>query len=305
MWTGKYLKEARLKAQLDQKALAEKVDIHPMTISRYETGEREPRISDLQKIATVLNTSVAYLVGETNDESLQGDAMFATKLRSLRKKSKLTQEELSQKVNVSIDTVRRWEGGARLPNSDSLRLIADIFDVSTDYLLERTESAKKEALQVFDNQVVVPIYNSISAHCGEGVDNHDITGELEQYLPLPSDYLGTKDASSVYGLHVDGNSMEAARIADGDIAVIRKCDDWFSPNYGDPCHVQYERDGYMVDAIKFYYPKKDGSSVTLSSAEGSGVRDMTFSHEDIARGNPNILGVVVGVVEFHKPIKGR
>lgn len=242
MWTGKYLKEARLKAQLDQKALAEKVDIHPMTISRYETGEREPRISDLQKIASVLNTSVAFLVGE---------------------------------------------------------------DVSADYLLERTESAKKEALQVFDNQVVVPIYNSISVHCGEGVDNGHITGELEQYLPLPSDYLGTKNASSVYGLHVDGNSMEAARIADGDIAVIRKCDDWFSPSYGDPCHVQYERDGYMVDAIKFYYPKKDGSSVTLSSAEGSGVRDMTFSHEDIARGNPNILGVVVGVVEFHKPIKGR
>ena len=115
-----------------------------MTISRYETGEREPRISDLQKIATVLNTSVAYLVGETDDqhhtttdESRQGDAMFATKLRSLRKKAKLTQEELSQKVNVSIDTVRRWEGGDRLPNSDSLRLIADIFDVSVDYLVGR------------------------------------------------------------------------------------------------------------------------------------------------------------------------
>lgn len=231
--------------------------------------------------------------------------LLGDKIKICRKKRKLTQLELAELLPVSIDSIRRWESGKIIPDAFFLGRLAEIFGVSTDYLLERTESAKKEALQVFDNQVVVPIYNSISAHCGEGVDNHDITGELEQYLPLPSDYLGTKDASSVYGLHVDGNSMEAARIADGDIAVIRKCDDWFSPNYGDPCHVQYERDGYMVDAIKFYYPKKDGSSVTLSSAEGSGVRDMTFSHEDIARGNPNILGVVIGVVEFHKPIKGR
>lgn len=68
MWTGKHLKDARLKAQLDQKVLAKKVNIHPMTISRYETGEREPRISDLQKIAAVLNTTVAYLVGEADEQ---------------------------------------------------------------------------------------------------------------------------------------------------------------------------------------------------------------------------------------------
>lgn len=74
MWTGKFLKEARLKAHLDQKDLADQVDIHPMTISRYETGEREPRISDLQKIAVILNTSVAYLVGEVSESNLSSDS---------------------------------------------------------------------------------------------------------------------------------------------------------------------------------------------------------------------------------------
>lgn len=232
-------------------------------------------------------------------------SLLSDKIKICRKEKKLTQLELAELLTVSIDSVRRWESGRIIPDAFFLGRLAEIFGVSTDYLLERTESAQKESLQVFENQVVVPVYNSVSVHCGEGVDNNNITGELDRYLPLPSDELGTNDASRVYGLYVDGNSMQAARIADGNIAVIRKCDDWFSPSYGDPCHVQYERDGYMVDAIKFYYPKRDGSSVTLSSAEGSGVRDMTFSHEDISRGNPNILGVVVGVVEFHKPIKGR
>ena len=232
-------------------------------------------------------------------------SLLSEKIKICRKNKKLTQLELAELLTVSIDSVRRWESGKIIPDAFFLGRLAEIFGVSTDYLLERTVSAQKESLQVFENQVVVPVYNSISVHCGEGVDNNNITGELERYLPLPSDELGTDDASKVYGLYVDGNSMQAARIADGNIAVIRKCDDWFSPSYGDPCHVQYERDGYMVDAIKFYYPKRDGSSVTLSSAEGSGVRDITFSHEDLSRGNPNILGVVVGVVEFHKPIKGR
>ena len=231
--------------------------------------------------------------------------MLSARLKALREKADLTQGEFAKRINVSVDTVRRWENGARIPSADNISVISDVLNVSTDYLLEKTESAQKESLQVFNNQVIVPVYNSITIHCGEGTDNNNITGELERYLPLPADELGTKDASSVYGLYVDGNSMEAARIADGNIAVIRKCDDWFSPGYGDPCHVQYERDGYMVDAIKFYYPKKDGSSVRLSSAEGSGVPEMTFGHEDLSRGNPNILGVVVGVVEFHRPIKGR
>lgn len=83
LWTGKNLRHARLKAHLDQKTLADKVNIHPMTISRYETGEREPRVTDLQKIAAALGISVAYLMGETEEpvsiESAATDAILPQK----------------------------------------------------------------------------------------------------------------------------------------------------------------------------------------------------------------------------------
>ncbi|WP_281691900.1 helix-turn-helix domain-containing protein [Cloacibacillus porcorum] len=69
MWNGLNLKKARLNANLDQQDLAEKVHVHPMTISRYETGEREPKASDIDKLAEALGISVGYLFGESFDET--------------------------------------------------------------------------------------------------------------------------------------------------------------------------------------------------------------------------------------------
>ena len=97
-------------------------------------------------------------------------SLLSEKIKICRKNKKLTQLELAELLTVSIDSVRRWESGKIIPDAFFLGRLAEIFGVSTDYLLERTVSAQKESLQVFENQVVVPVYNSISVHCGEGVE---------------------------------------------------------------------------------------------------------------------------------------
>jgi transcriptional regulator with XRE-family HTH domain len=63
------LRTARLKMRMKQQELAEIVGFSVQTISRYENGEREPVASDLQKLASILRTSTAYLLGETDDPS--------------------------------------------------------------------------------------------------------------------------------------------------------------------------------------------------------------------------------------------
>lgn len=61
--------------------------------------------------------------------------MFPQRLKELRKRKKLTQTELGEIMNVSYKTVGSWERGERQPSYETAKMIADYFEVSTDYLL--------------------------------------------------------------------------------------------------------------------------------------------------------------------------
>lgn len=53
----------------------------------------------------------------------------------LRTKNKLSQEELAEKVFVTRQAVSRWETGETVPNTDTLKLLSKLFDVSINTLL--------------------------------------------------------------------------------------------------------------------------------------------------------------------------
>lgn len=65
---GERLKEKRLEAKLKQSDIAQILGVNPASIMRYESGERDPKATDLQKIAQALNTTVGYLLGETDED---------------------------------------------------------------------------------------------------------------------------------------------------------------------------------------------------------------------------------------------
>lgn len=72
---------------------------------------------------------------------------FGKKIQKLRKQNKWTQEELAQKLYISRTAVSKWERGASYPNIDSLKDIANLFNVTIDELLSTEEIiniAKKE-----------------------------------------------------------------------------------------------------------------------------------------------------------------
>lgn len=64
------LKELRRKKGLSQLRLAIELNTTQNTISRYETGEREPGISELIKLADYFNVSIDYLLERTDDPHL-------------------------------------------------------------------------------------------------------------------------------------------------------------------------------------------------------------------------------------------
>ena len=60
---------------------------------------------------------------------------FAERLRLLRQKRGLSQQELAKKLGISNSTVSMYERGERSPDLEMLELIGDFFNVDTDYLI--------------------------------------------------------------------------------------------------------------------------------------------------------------------------
>ena len=70
---------------------------------------------------------------------------FSERLKALRKEFNLTQEALAEKLNITKANVSKYETERVEPNIESLKFLAEFFDVSTDYLLGRTDERKSSA----------------------------------------------------------------------------------------------------------------------------------------------------------------
>lgn len=75
--------------------------------------------------------------------------LLSIRLKGLREEAGLSQKGLSEKLSISRSTVTSYETGKRNPDMFILTKMADLFDVSIDYLLGRT-TFKKTACTYFE-----------------------------------------------------------------------------------------------------------------------------------------------------------
>ena len=61
--------------------------------------------------------------------------IIASNLTTLRLEHKLTQSQLAEKLNYSDKTVSKWEHGETTPPIEVLKKLAEIYEVSVDYLI--------------------------------------------------------------------------------------------------------------------------------------------------------------------------
>jgi len=73
--------------------------------------------------------------------------MFSEKLIRLRIENAVTQEELARRLNISSQTVRRWEYGETHPDIYQLKLLCEIFKVQPQYFLEEDSSLKGDSVE--------------------------------------------------------------------------------------------------------------------------------------------------------------
>ncbi|CAM5504891.1 helix-turn-helix transcriptional regulator [Bacillus subtilis group] [Bacillus tequilensis] len=67
---------------------------------------------------------------------------LGARIRSLRENINLTQKALAEKLNIPHQNLSNYERGFRQPDYETLKKIADFFEVSTDYLLGHQPTSK-------------------------------------------------------------------------------------------------------------------------------------------------------------------
>ncbi|MCY9350692.1 helix-turn-helix transcriptional regulator [Bacillus licheniformis] len=66
--------------------------------------------------------------------------MLGKKIATLRKEMGLSQYELADRLGFSRGKLANYEQGTREPDYETLKKIADFFEVTTDYLLDRSKN---------------------------------------------------------------------------------------------------------------------------------------------------------------------
>lgn len=61
--------------------------------------------------------------------------IFSEKIHKLRKENNMTQEDLAEKLNVSRQTISKWENGVTFPDIDNILQLCKVFNISSDSLL--------------------------------------------------------------------------------------------------------------------------------------------------------------------------
>lgn len=199
--------------------------------------------------------------------------MFSKQLKQLRKQHNITQEALAALINVDRSSIGKYEGrSAVVPPADVLERIADVFNVSVDYLLGRDNAS---SLPQSTGGTWVPVLGRVAA----GIPIEAIE-EVEDYEEISPDMAKTGE---FFALKIQGDSMEP-KISNGDVVIVRQqpdCDN------GDIAVVLVNGDEATVKRIK-----KSPEGIMLIPNNTS-YEPMFYSNDDVKKLPVRIIGKVV------------
>jgi transcriptional regulator with XRE-family HTH domain len=78
--------------------------------------------------------------------------ILSEKIMSLRKEAGWSQEELADKLDVSRQSVSKWESSQSIPDMDKIVKMSELFGVSTDYLLKENVERKESSTKIIQEK---------------------------------------------------------------------------------------------------------------------------------------------------------
>jgi len=158
------------------------------------------------------------------------------RLAELRNKKGITQNELAKLTNISRSRIGLYETNKRDPDLDTIKYFAEFFNVSTDYLLGKSEFKQTHGFRISSEgkkNITNTVINGMFDAINEVMVKVPIIGkipagtpcialqEYDEFEQVPRSWLNGHP-EEYFILKVNGDSMEGARIFDGDNALMVK-----------------------------------------------------------------------------------
>lgn len=103
---GSKLKECRSEKGFSQTELAKQIDTYHSIIGKYERDEVKPTIDVVKKLANVLETTVGYLLGETEEKELLKDPTMLRRLNDIAKFPENDKNCILYTIDAMINNVK-------------------------------------------------------------------------------------------------------------------------------------------------------------------------------------------------------
>lgn len=186
----------------------------------------------------------------------------------LLKINKTTVYRVSKDTGIAASTLSDWKNGRSAPKADKIRILAQYFGVSTDYMLGGSRAGLGSSL----DSARIPIIGEIRAG-SPIITNESILGY---------EHADVEDRDEYFYLRVQGDSMKNIGMIDGSLVLFRK--------------QQYAEDGEIVACLV------GGDSATVKRfrrakktiylmPENEDYQPLKLTTDDFESGEARILGV--------------
>lgn len=195
--------------------------------------------------------------------------MFCERLKKMRIEKNLTQTEIAKMIYISQPAYSKYEMGTASPNPETLKKLAEVLNVSVDYLIGNDVPPERPGY------VRIPVLGRVAA--GIPIDAIE---EVIDWEDISAEAAGDGE---YFGLQIKGQSMEP-KISDGDVVIVRRQPDVDS---GDIAVALVNGNDATVKRIK-----KSPQGVTLIPSNPA-YEPIYYSNEEIESLPVTILGKVV------------
>lgn len=193
------------------------------------------------------------------------------RLRLARERRGLSQKEIAEHLGITPQAYGYYERGERKPGAENLRKIANLLDISVDYLLGRDRGKPEQSNHLIPLLGAVPAGTPIEA-----------IEDIEEYIDIYPKFV---KHGELFALRVQGDSMEPD-IRPGDIVIVEKQE--YIDN-GDVAVVRVNGEDVTVKKVK---QVADGLLLMPNNPE---YEPTFFSADDVANLPVTIIGRVIEI----------
>ena len=201
---------------------------------------------------------------------------IGNKIRELREKKNLTQEELAEYLDTTPQTISRYEIGDRKTNQDVLFKLAEYFKISINEFFPPLNFDNATLMEINSDAIQIPVLGVIKA--GIPIEAQE---DIKEYIEIPRSW--TRGGKSFYGLYISGDSMYP-KYESKDIVIFEQTEDYQAAN-GKDCAVMVNGDDATFKKVFL-----DDEGITLQAYNNS-YPAMRFNKEQIESKPVKIIGI--------------